>query len=388
VTGPLEDIRVVEAATLFAAPLAAMLLADFGADVIKIEHPTRPDPARGHGPSKDGVGLWFKTLARNKRLITLDLSKRGGRDAFLRLVERSDVVIENFRPGTLERWSLGPDELFAVNPRVVVARVSGFGQTGPYASRPGFGTLAEAMSGFAALNGEPGGPPLLPPLALADGVTAYATAFAILAALRSGRGQVVDLSLVEPLLLLLGPQLAQVDLLDELPPRTGNRSSHNAPRNVYRTGDDRWVAVSASATSIAERVLRLVGRPDLVEQPWFGTGTGRAAHVDEIDAAVASWIGERDLDEVVSAFERAEAAVAPVNDARDVAADPQLRAIGAVRKVPDDELDRVLMSNVIARLSETPGDIRWTGRAHGADTDEVLSELGVDVSALRAEGAA
>src|SRR5438105_6613171 len=191
-----------------------MLLGEFGADVVKVEQPTRTGPARGHGPGKDGVVLWFKTLARNKRLITLDLSKAGGRDAFLRLVERSDVVIENFRPGTLERWHLGPDELFAVNPRLVLARVSGFGQTGPYASRPGFGTLAEAMSGFAALNGEPDGPPLLPPLALADGVTAYATAFAVLAALRTERGQIVDLSLVEPLLLLPGPQLAPVDLLD------------------------------------------------------------------------------------------------------------------------------------------------------------------------------
>ena len=286
-TRPLEGIRVVEAATLFAAPLASMLLGDFGADVVKIEHPSQPDPARGHGPSKDGAGLWFKTLSRNKRLITLNLSKPGGRAVFLRLVEGADVVVENFRPGTLERWQLGPDELLAANPRVVIARVSGFGQTGPYAGRPGFGTLAEAMSGFAALNGEPDGPPLLPPLALGDGVTAFATAFTILTALRArettGRGQVVDLSLIEPLMLLLGPQLAQADLLGELQPRTGNRSAHNAPRNVYRTADDRWVAVSASATSIAERVLRLVGREELAAQSWFQTGAGRAAHVDEID---------------------------------------------------------------------------------------------------------
>jgi crotonobetainyl-CoA:carnitine CoA-transferase CaiB-like acyl-CoA transferase len=391
-SGPLEGIRVVEAATLFAAPLAAMLLGDFGADVVKIEHPSRPDPARGHGPSKDGVGLWFKTLSRNKRLITLDLSKAGGRDAFLRLVERSDVVIENFRPGTLERWRLGPDELLAANPRVVIARVSGFGQTGPYAGRPGFGTLAEAMSGFAALNGEPDAPPLLPPLALADGVTAFATAFAVLVALRareqSGRGQVIDLSLVEPLLLLLGPQLAQADLLDEVPPRTGSRSAHNAPRNVYRTADGKWVAVSSSATSVAERVMRLVGRHDLAEQPWFATGAGRVEHVDEIDGAVSAWIGARDRDEVMAAFEHAEAAIAPVYDAREVAADPQLQAIGAFAAVPDGQLGRVLMSNVIARLSETPGEIRWTGRAQGADTDEVLGELGLDVAALRAEGAA
>lgn len=392
---PLDGIRVVEAATLFAAPLASMLLGDFGADVVKIEHPAQPDPARGHGASKDGVGLWFKTLSRNKRLVTLSLSKPGGRAAFLRLVERADVVIENFRPGTLERWDLGPDKLFAANPRVVVARISGFGQTGPYASRPGFGTLAEAMSGFAALNGEPDGPPLLPPLALADGVTAFAAAFAILAALRArettGRGQVVDLSLIEPLMTLLGPQFAQHDLLGELQPRTGNRSSHNAPRNVYRTCDAKWVAVSSSATSIAERVLRLVGRADLVEQPWFQTGSGRAAHVDEIDEAVGSWIAARTREQVIAAFDEAQAAVAPVYDASDIVRDPQLQAIGAIADVPDAELGRVLMSNVVARMSETPGEIRWAGRVHGADTAAVLAELGIDADALarlRSEGAA
>lgn len=393
-TRPLDGIKVVEAATLFAAPLASMLLGDFGADIVKIEHPLRPDPARGHGASKDGIGLWFKTLSRNKRLITLSLATPRGRDVFLRLVEGSDVVIENFRPGTLERWRLGPDELLAVNPRVVIARVSGFGQTGPYASRPGFGTLAEAMSGFAVINGEPDDPPLLPPLALADGVTAFATAFSVLAALRAreatGRGQIVDLSLVEPLMLLLGPQFAQADLLGEVQARTGNRSSHNAPRNLYRTADGRWVAVSASATSIAERVLRLVGRADLTERDWFASGSGRAAHVDEIDAAVAAWIGARSRDEVIAAFEEAEAAIGPVYDAREILDDPQLAALGAIAEVPDEDLGRVLMSNVVARLSETPGEIRWPGRAHGADTAAVLAELGIseeELSELRAEGA-
>jgi crotonobetainyl-CoA:carnitine CoA-transferase CaiB-like acyl-CoA transferase len=381
VTKPLEGVRVVEAATLFAAPLAGMMLGDYGADVVKVEHPLRPDPARGHGPTKNGTGLWFKALARNKRLVTLDLSRPAGADLFLRLAARSDVVLENFRPGTLERWGLGWEELSAANPRLVLARVSGFGQTGPYASRPGFGTLAEAMSGFAALNGEPDGPPLLPPLALADGVAALATAFAILAALRAreqtGRGQVVDTSLVEPLLTLLGPQVSAYDLLGELQPRTGNRSSHNAPRNVYRTADGSWVAVSASATSIAARVLRLVGRPDLVAEPWFATGSGRAAHVEEIDAAVAAWIEERDRHDVLAAFEEAEAAIAPVYDARDVLADPQLAAIGAIESVEDDEVGPLRMPNVISRLSETPGEIRHAGRRHGADTDEVFGELGL-----------
>jgi crotonobetainyl-CoA:carnitine CoA-transferase CaiB-like acyl-CoA transferase len=390
---PLQGIRVVEAATLFAAPIAGMLLGDYGAEVIKLEHPRRPDPARGHGPSKDGVGLWFKTLARNKRLATLDLSQPAGRDVFLRLAEGADVVIENFRPGTLERWGLGWDELSAVNQQLVLARVSGFGQVGPYAPRPGFGTLAEAMSGFAALNGEPDGPPLLPPLALADGIAGIATAFAILVALRArdatGRGQVVDTNLVEPLALLLGPQVTAYDLLGVVQERTGNRSSSNAPRNVYRTADDRWVAVSSSATSIAERVLRLVGRPDLVEQPWFATGSGRVAHVDEIDTAVAAWIRARSRDEVLAAFEAAEAAIAPVYDASGLVADSHFAATDAFVRVDDDELGSVMMSNVISRLSETPGGVERAGAAHGADTAEVLAEVGVDAAELehlRVEG--
>jgi crotonobetainyl-CoA:carnitine CoA-transferase CaiB-like acyl-CoA transferase len=390
---PLAGIRVVEAATLFAAPLAGMLLGDFGAEVIKLEHPRRPDPARGHGPSQDGVGLWFKTLARNKRLVTLDLSHPDGAAVFLRLAVRADVVLENFRPGTLERWGVGWDELSEGNPRLVLARVSGFGQTGPYARRPGFGTLAEAMSGFAALNGEPDGPPLLPPLALADGVAGLATAFAILVALRArdatGRGQVVDTSLVEPLMTLLGPQVTAYDLLGHLQPRTGNRSSHNAPRNVYRTADGSWVAVSSSATSTAERVVRLVGRPDLAQQEWFATGAGRAAHVDEIDAAVSAWVAERPRDEVLAAFEAAEAAVAPVYDASDVVADPQLAAIGALRELDDEELGPIRMTNVVSRLSATPGAIEWAGGRHGRDTTTVLGRLGVspdELARLRAEG--
>jgi crotonobetainyl-CoA:carnitine CoA-transferase CaiB-like acyl-CoA transferase len=381
----LEDVRVVEAATLFAAPLAGMFLADYGADVIKLEHPSRPDPARTHGPSKDGEGLWFKALARNKRLITLDLSKPDGRDLFLRLAGRSDVVLENFRPGTLERWGAGPDELWAANPRLVVARITGFGQTGPYAHRPGFGTLAEAMSGFAALNGEPDRPPLLPPFALADGVAAFATAFAIMVALRAreqtGRGQIVDTSLIEPLMTLLGPQLTTYDLLGELPERSGNRSTHNAPRNVYRTSDGRWVAVSASSISIAERVMRLVGRPDLAEQPWFATGHGRVAH-PEVDEAVAAWIAERPRDEVLAAFEQADAAIAPIYDPRDILVDPQLAALGSIATV-DDTLGPIKMPNVVTRLSDTPGEIRHAGRAHGADTESVLAEIGVGAEELR-----
>src|SRR6185437_2624190 len=225
-TDALSGVRVLDLATLFAGPLAATLLGDFGAEVIKVEHPTQPDPSRGHGPSKDGVGLWWKLLGRNKRTITLDLSTAGGRATLLRLAGTADVIIENFRPGTLEKWDLGWPELSAANPRLVLARVTGFGQFGPYAHRPGFGTLAEAMSGFAAITGEPDGPPTLPPFGLADAIAALTTSYAVMAALRArdatGRGQVVDLALIEPILTVLGPQPLWYDQLGHVQPRTAN----------------------------------------------------------------------------------------------------------------------------------------------------------------------
>jgi crotonobetainyl-CoA:carnitine CoA-transferase CaiB-like acyl-CoA transferase len=391
-TAPLDGVKVLEAATLFAGPLAATFLGDFGADVTKIEHPARPDAARTHGASKDGVGLWFKTLGRNKRLATLDLSR--GRDVFLELVRQNDVLIENFRPGTLERWGLGPDGLLEANPRLVIARVTAFGQVGPWASRPGFGSLAEAMSGFAAVTGEPDGPPTLPPFGLADGITALATAYAVMVALRerdrSGRGQVIDMAIIEPILMMLGGGITAYQQTGYVQPRLGNRSSNNAPRNVYQTADGRWVAVSTSSQSIAERVMTLVGRPDLVEQPWFRTGRERAEHADELDDAVGSWIAQRSLDEVMAAFEKAEAAVGPVHDIRGIMTDPQYAALHTIVAVDDEELGGpVQMQNVLFRLSETPGSIRWAGRPHGADTDEVLAEIGVtpeQLAALREAG--
>src|SRR5690606_5390087 len=253
--GPLTGIRVLDVATLFAGPLAATLLGDFGAEVVKIEHP-RGDPVRGHGAQRDGVGLWWKMLGRIKKSVTLYLGSERGQEIFRQMAAEADVVIENFRPGTLERWGLGYEELSAINPRLVLARVTGFGQFGPYAQRPGFGTLAEAMSGFAAVTGEPDGPPTLPPFGLADGIAALATSFAVMTALRArdapGRGQQVDMAIIEPILTLRGPQIIAYDQLGELQTRMGNRSVNNAPRNVYRTADGGWVAVSTSAQSVAE----------------------------------------------------------------------------------------------------------------------------------------
>jgi crotonobetainyl-CoA:carnitine CoA-transferase CaiB-like acyl-CoA transferase len=398
--GPLAGLRVVDASTLFAGPMAAMHLGDLGADVVKVEHPRRPDPSRGHGAARDGVNLWWKTLGRNKRTVTADLSSPGGRDVFLALAAGADVVIENFRPGTLERWGLGYDELSARNPGLVLARVSGFGQVGPYRTRPGFGTLAEAMSGFAAMTGEPDGPPTLPPFGLGDGIASLATAFAVMVALRSRdqhpeghpdrRGQVVDVAIIEPILAMLGPQITRWDQLRTVQPRTGNRSANNAPRNTYRTRDGHWVAVSTSAQSIAERVVRLVGRPDLVDEPWFADGAQRARHADELDEAVGGWIAQRDRAEVVAAFEEAQAAVAPVYDAADIVDDPQFRALGTVHEIEDPELGPMLMQGPIFRLSDDDAVIAFTGRPHGADTGAVLAELGYtpeQVAALREAGA-
>lgn len=381
---PLSGIRVLDVATLFAGPLAATMLADFGAEVIKIEHPNG-DPVRSHGAQRDGVGLWWKLLGRGKKSITLYLGSPAGQDIFRRMVADADVVIENFRPGTLERWGLGYDQLRELNPRVVLARVTGFGQFGPYARRPGFGTLAEAMSGFAAVTGEPDGPPTLPPFGLADGITGLTTAFAVLTALRArdrdGHGQQIDLAIIEPILTLLGPHILAYDQLGELQPRMGNRSSNNAPRNTYRTTDG-WVAVSTSAQSVAERVMRLVGRADLIEQPWFGSGAERAAHADELDAAVGAWIGQRGTREVVWAFEKAEAAVAPIYTAADVLADPQFDALGSIATLADPELGPIRMQNILFRLSATPGGIRWTGPPLGAHTAEVLANYGIDAARL------
>ncbi|MFH0176747.1 CaiB/BaiF CoA transferase family protein [Streptomyces cacaoi] len=393
-TTPLHGVRVLDLATLFAGPLAATMLGDFGAEVIKVEHPTQPDPSRGHGPSKDGVGLWWKLLGRNKRTITLNLSRPGGRATLLRLAATADVIIENFRPGTLEKWDLGWDALSAANPRLVLTRVTAFGQFGPYAHRPGFGTLAEAMSGFAAITGEPDASPTLPPFGLADSIAGLATAYAVMTALaardRTGEGQVVDMAIIEPILTVLGPQPLWYDQLGYVQARTGNRSANNAPRNTYRTADGNWVAVSTSAQSIAERVMRLVGRPDLIDEPWFATGADRAAHADLLDEAVGSWIAARSRTDVLAAFEKAEAAIAPIQDVRDVMADPQYQALDTITAVEDPELGRIRMQNVLFRLSSTPGAIRWTGRPHGADTEEVLTELGLttaELTSLREAGA-
>ncbi|MBQ0826497.1 CaiB/BaiF CoA transferase family protein [Streptomyces tagetis] len=383
--GPLDGLRVIDASTILAGPLCAQLLGDFGADVVKIEHPVAGDGMRGHGESKNGVPLWWKELSRNKRTVGLSLSDPRGAALLRRMVRRADVLIENFRPGTLERWGLGPDVLHEINPGLVLVRITGFGQSGPYASRAGFGTLAEAMSGFAHLTGEPDGPPTLPAFGLADTICGIAASSATVMALYHRdrdphrRGQVVDMSLIEPIMAAVGPSPTVFDQLGTVGSRHGNRSTNNAPRNTYRTCDGHWVAVSTSAQRIAERVLRLVGHPEITEEEWFATGQGRAAHADLLDDLVGGWIAERTREKVIAEFTEAGAAVAPVYDARDIVEDPHIRATDMLVTVDDEDFGPLLMHNVMWRMSGTPGRIRFTGRARGADTDDILvGELGVD----------
>jgi formyl-CoA transferase len=361
----LAGLRVLDCGVLFAGPLIGTMLADFGADVIKVEHPGG-DPLRRLGWQKHGVSLWWTHVNRNKRYISLKLSTPQGARLLKELVFDSDVLIESFRPGRMEAWQLGYAELSAINPSLIMVRTTGFGQTGPYSGRPGFGTVAEAMSGFAYTNGFPDRPPALPSFALGDGVCALYGTIATLAAVRhrecqGGEGQVIDLSLVEPLFAFLGPQALVYDQLGLVQERLGNTTTWTSPRNVYLTRDQRWVAVSASSQSIAERLIRLVGRGDLVDEEWFADHGGRAAHAEELNEVIGGWIADRDLDEVQRAFDQAQAAVGPVYSIADVFSDPHYRAREAITAVEHPRLGTVMTSNVVPQLSGTPGSVRNLG---------------------------
>jgi crotonobetainyl-CoA:carnitine CoA-transferase CaiB-like acyl-CoA transferase len=329
--------------------------------------------------------------------MTLNLGRKQGQEILRRLVAEADVLVENFRPGVLEKWGLGPERLLELNPRLVMLRVTGFGQDGPYAQRRAFGTLAEAMSGFAHQTGQEDGPPTLPPFGLADGVAGLTGAFAVLTALyerdaRGGVGQVIDLSLLEPLLGILGPGPTVFDQLGVIAGRHGNRSPNNAPRNAYLTRDGRWVAISASATPVAERVMRLVGRDDLTRKPWFASAGERSRRSELLDRAVSGWIAARDLDEVVKAFEDAGAALAPIYDIEQLMNDPQVLFRDIITTVEDEDLGSLRMQNLMVRLTGTPGRIRFPGRRLGQDNEQLYRELlGIDadqLEELRGEGVA
>jgi crotonobetainyl-CoA:carnitine CoA-transferase CaiB-like acyl-CoA transferase len=362
---PLHDMRVIDLSTVLAGPNCARYLADFGADVIKVERPDTGDSLRNMAwrDPRDGTGLWWKVVNRNKRTLALDLKATADRDLFLRLIDDADVLVENFRPGTLERLGLGPDILLARSERLVITRVTGFGQTGPYASRPGFATIAEAMSGLSAISGVEGGQPMLPAIALTDEVTGLVAAFATMVALHSGQGQVVDVNLLESLFQLMGPLISLYQLTGELQPRLGAGLPYTVPRGTYQCSDGKWVGLSASADSVAARVNAVLGVSD---DPRFATFSGRMEHRAELEAVMVRWCAQRPQSEVLDTFTAAEAAIGPVMDMADISADPHYIAREAIVTVEDTP-----MQGLIAKLSATPGALRWQGRTIDADGDHI-----------------
>jgi crotonobetainyl-CoA:carnitine CoA-transferase CaiB-like acyl-CoA transferase len=356
--------------TVLAGPNCARYLADFGADVIKVERPGG-DSLRNMAwrDPRDGEGLWWKLVNRNKRTIVLDIKDDADRATLLGLVDDAHVLVENSRPGTLERLGLGPDVLLARNPALVITRISGFGQDGPYASRPGFATIAEAMSGLVALSGEPDGQPLPPPVALTDEVTGLAAAFATMVALHSGIGQEVDANLLESMFHIMGPLASLYGLTGQQQPRLGAGLPYTVPRGTYRCSDGRWVATSASSDSVAARVMDLLGVGD---DSRFVDFAGRTEHRDALEQIMTEWCVQRTQAEVVEAFTAADAAIGPVLDMADIAADPHYAQRGTIETV-SDEFDGTPMQSVIARLSATPGSIRWVGRGLDADGDEITA---------------
>ena len=366
-SGPLSDIRVLDISTVLAGPNCARYLADFGADVIKVERPDTGDSLRGMAwrDPRDGSGLWWKLVNRNKRNIALDLKDTDDRELFLQLLDDANVLVENFRPGTLERLDLHPDMLIARNPKLVVVRVSGFGQDGPYAKRPGFASIAESMAGLAAISGEPDGPPMLPAIALTDEVTGITAAFAAMVALHSGVGQVVDVNLLTTIFQMMGPVISLFKLSGELQPRLGSGLPYTVPRGVYQCVDGKWVGVSASSDSVAARVMKILG---LETDERFTTFAGRMEHRELLQELMGKWCATRTRDEVVAIFEEAEAAVGPVFDMSDIASDPHYAARNMIQIVGDTP-----MQGLIAALSKTPGELRWEGRPNNSDSEDIVN---------------
>jgi len=383
--GPLEGVRVLDLTRLIAGNMLTLQLADFGAEVVKIEPVGKGDPLRAW--TENGVAAFWKVYCRNKKSVAVDFRSPKAAELILAMVANADILVENFRPGRLEKMGLSPEQLRTRNPKLIIVRVSGFGQTGPYAARPGFGTLVEAMSGFATRNGFPDRPPLVPPLALADMIAGLQGAYATMVALREvevkgGVGQVIDLSLLEPILSTLGPEALTYQLTGKIKERVGNRSNTSAPRDVYLAKDGRYVALSASIQAMAERVFRAIGREDMIDDARYRTNADRVARRDEVNDIVAEWVLARDRDEVLGIFEEAGITASAVYDIDDIIDDPHIVQRGVIVNLPDQELGHAAHHNVIPRLSETPGGFRNPAPSLGQHTEHYLSEAGLSEAEL------
>ena len=380
-SGPLRGLRVLDAGTMIAGPLAGTHLADFGADVIKVELPHVGDSMRHWAPIKDGKSLWWKVIGRNKHLLTLNLAQPEGAALFKRIVAKSDIVIENYRPGTFAKWGLSYEALAAVNPRVILVHVSGFGQTGPYAQRGGYGTVAEAFSGIASFTGFPDKPPTLPGFPLADSTAATFAAMAAMFAVYerdqggSGRGQEIDVSLYEPLFRLVESQVIGFDQLGIVKQRIGNRLAEDSPRNTYQTRDGRWVGISASSQKTYEILVNAMEMPELITDPRFLTNASRCEHADPLDARIANWFSKRDLAAILTLFESKGVVAGPVLDIRDIWKDPHYRARDNIVEVEDEDFGSVHMQGVAPRFTRTPGAVKHSGRSLGADNDTLYRDL-------------
>ena len=389
---PLDGIRVVDLSRLVAGNAVSSQLADFGAEVLKIEDPLRGDPLRAW--QSEGVSIHWKLYARNKKSVALSLRPARGRELLADLIATAEVLIENFRPGTLEKMGLAPAELLKRNPRLVIVRVSGWGQDGPYKDRPGFGTLVESMSGYAARTGFADREPVLPPTALADMVAGLYGAFAVMVALRrveveGGAGQVIDLPLIDPLFSFIATEAPIYNLTQKIRPRTGSRSETTSPRNVFRTKDGRYIGISASIQAMSERLFRAIGREDMIADPRFANNTVRVKNAEETEAPIVAFIAARTLEENMAIFEAAEVTASPVYDIDQFLADPHVAARGIVVDVPDAQVGQLTMHNIIPRLSDTPGKLRNPAPEIGQHTAEILGQLGVapaELEALAKEG--
>ncbi|KJC40168.1 acyl-CoA transferase [Bradyrhizobium sp. LTSP849] len=389
--GTLDGIRVLDMSRLFAGNVLTQILGDFGAEVIKIE-PPEGDTLRAW--KMEGIETHWKVYARNKKSLCLSLRDPKAVEIIRKLVPTAHIFIESFRPGVLEKMGLSPEALHAINPSLIIIRISGWGQDGPYAQRPGFGTVIEGVSGFAAINGFADREPVLPPMYLADGVAGIYGASAAMIALREvemkgGRGQTIDLPLLDPLFAILSPQAANYRLTGKVKPRTGSRSTNSAPRNAYRCSDGHYVSLSGSIQKMAERLFRAIGRPELVDDPRFRTNADRLRHADELDAIIGEFIGSRTQAENVAFFEKAEVTIGPIYDTPQIMADPHVIAREIIADYPDAEMGQIPMHHVVPRLDQTPGSIRAAAPTLGQHNRELLHEIGVscdDYQALQKDG--